>query len=1102
MPRWGKVRISGTTVADEVGRDRRDGAPYFMLVASSTASFFGLALLGVLSPLRMRCSAVAKASMVLGDSQNRLHAAMLCILLLMPGIAACSKTEPITDDRVKPSPRIRGETPSVFSKQAAVISVSPEPLHVQIPQLIKVEAYDNARAQLRNLLVADPQNWEAQYWWARVEEADGRLESAVALASEIPVEDPQFGLMSLGMAADLLIRMERYDEGLQRYLQIAKAAPSVALVRRQLASLLNRLGRRQEAIEHLRVLCRLGDITQTELASMLSRQDASITAGAQTGKSLQAQDASDWFGSAAIARDLISRGDPTAALQVLRQACSLEPQARAESHSRGNRLNPTVSPAAVALLGRVAVDLGDDDSLNHWAKLVDSDQRSQADHWYALGVLAIRDGFPPETSAGFLIEAVWQDPTDWVAYGLLENLMNQLGNEQAERSFHHCVLMIKRSIIAANQISEVPADSEDVFERLALSLEQLQRPLEANAWRTLAAYHLSDKRKSLEQLQKRYLELAGSKAAFASSDFVLGSLKRDPNIQQHRGDLLKTLRTSRSQLDSVKSAFGQPIQDNATRQSDSPDVALRWHRAAKSSGIDFRYHNAAQPKMQDFQIYEQFGGGVAALDYDRNGAIDFYFAQSAGTPLQNNGGLPNRLFAQRSQQYSDVTLSAEVDDRGYGLGVAVGDLNQDGFDDLIVCNFGPNTVLINQGDGTFQKVSLGDRWDAESWTCSIAVADIDGDQLPDVVEVNYLDDPNVFEVPALDSGGRYLTFLGPESYRPAIDRILYQQFDQTWVAEELTGAEDAEPGLGVVVADFDGEPGNEIFVANDMRPNQFWQREKEEMVDVAKLQGCAYSGRGGSSASMGIASGDFDGNGKLDLHVTNFYNEPVHLYLQQENHSFVDAVVPANLETESTPVLGFGTAAIDFENDGDLDLAVVNGHIEDLRFRNAPFKMKSQLFSQRDRRFEQRGVSDSDEGEDYFSTPVLGRGLIRTDWNRDGRVDLLATHLDCPAELLENQTQSSGNWLQLQLVGVDCERNAIGASVTVQTELGKKVEWLESGCGYSCSDERVLFFGLGDSRSIQAVSVRWPDGSVQELAACPLNQRALLVQGQSVFVVD
>ena len=250
---------------------------------------------------------------------------------------------------------------------------------------------------------------------------------------------------------------------------------------------------------------------------------------------------------------------------------------------------------------------------------------------------------------------------------------------------------------------------------------------------------------------------------------------------------------------------------------------------------------------------------------------------------------------------------------------------------------------------------------------------------------------------------------------------------------------------------------------------------------------------------MGIATADFDGNGMIDFHVTNFFNEPVHLYLQNQSHVFSDSAIKSDLYQPSLGVLGFGTQALDYDNNGAVDLAVVNGHIDDLQFKGSPHKMLPQLFAGQVDRFV---LMDFDGSSNHWNRPAIGRGLLRCDWNRDGRMDLLATYHDVPAALLENHTESMHHWLQVRLVGTTSERDAIGARIIIDAGGREFVDVVTAGDGYACKNESIVAFGFGSTQRIDKFTVHWPSGKRQEFNVPALDQRILLVEGRDEIFVD
>ena len=240
---------------------------------------------------------------------------------------------------------------------------------------------------------------------------------------------------------------------------------------------------------------------------------------------------------------------------------------------------------------------------------------------------------------------------------------------------------------------------------------------------------------------------------------------------------------------------------------------------------------------------------------------------------------------------------------------------------------------------------------------------------------------------------------------------------------------------------------------------------------------------------MGIASGDFDRNGTMDLTITNFYNEPVNLFTQNDTGFFQDDARKLRLVKDSNNVLGFGTQVADFDNDGWLDLAILNGHIYDARYADIPFRMPSQIFKGGPGGFSLVDV----ESSEYLSRNQLGRTLALLDWNRDGRMDLVANHLDYPIALLQNQSDA-GNWLQLRLIGVDSERSAVGARINLRSGEQRWSAWCVGGDGYMATNTPVIHFGIGGIQTIEEVEIQWPSGLKQNLGTLAANQRYLIIE--------
>ncbi|MFK8113012.1 MAG: FG-GAP-like repeat-containing protein [Rubripirellula sp.] len=930
---------------------------------------------------------------------------------------------------------------------------------------VEVGELESAAGKVNASLLAKPDDMAALFLAAEIAARRGLYADAVELLDEIPRDDPEAGLAALGQSADWSMRGKSWQQAEVRYEEILKRIPQAGMAHRRLAYLFNRQGRRQEASEHVRELCRAGDVTQTELHTLVNETDAVFDEGNDQADSLESYVP---IGPAAEARVLFSANDFKAALELLKKPMELR----------------QLDAAGSAFFGRLAMEVQDEESMARWFDQLAVDQQEFTDHWVAIGTWLLNEGDVKGATRSFA-EAVMRNPTDWITFTRLETCMGLSGQTKLQEAYQNRATLLRKSVLASNRIAGEASPKQADIEELATVLDALSRPVEAVMWRAIGLSYSGGGKAQMAALNAQLKELTQRDSKSADLAFLLAGLPVDayplPSSEQ------------------IKISPVAPIANRQIAKALSPSLV----DVASSVGVVFQYHNAITPKLRDLQLYEQFGGGAVAFDFDCDGFVDLYFNQGGADPKEKVRGQSNALFRNLGERYMSIDpATVGVDDQGYGQGVTAGDWNQDGFVDLVVANFGVNTLLINNGDGTFRKQEFNDKsWQADRWTASIALADVTSDGLPDIVEVNYVNDAAVHEVSPRGENGRFVRFKGPESYQAGGDRIFTNEGDGTWRGVELGGDSEASHGLGIVITDLDGVPGNEMFVANDTDPNQLWFLQKDSkrqapvFVDLAGLRGCAFSGRGGSGASMGIATGDFDRSGTIDLHVTNFFNESVHLYSQEPSHAFRDQAIKFDLYQPSMQVLGFGTQAFDYDNNGSLDIAVLNGHIDDLEFKGSPHKMAPQLFKGLAGQFE---LADNNDLGGYWLKPSIGRGLLRLDWNRDGRIDLVATHHDVPVALLQNRTETKHHWLQLQLVGTSSERDAIGARVSVRTG-GTQVlvEVVTAGDGYSCKNESVLAFGLGKDSQVESVEVQWPRGDRQVFTVAEVDRRYLLVEGSN-----
>jgi len=536
---------------------------------------------------------------------------------------------------------------------------------------------------------------------------------------------------------------------------------------------------------------------------------------------------------------------------------------------------------------------------------------------------------------------------------------------------------------------------------------------------------------------------------------------------------------------------------------------------AHDVGIDFVHFNGMSG---EFYFPESMAPGVGLLDYDNDGDLDVYLVQGtmlgantisqAAFPPGNPLPLRGRLFRNdmtihqdgtRTLRFTDVTERSGIDSRGYGMGVAVGDFNNDGCVDLYLTNFGPNQMFRNNCDGTFADVSKQSKTNDPGFSVSASFVDYDRDGWLDLYVGNYLD----YTIEAnqkcfLITGER--DYCPPTAYRAQPDRLYHNNRDGTYAdvtAKALVGGEYG-PALGVATADFDSDGWLDIYVANDNHDNLLWMNQRNGTFrNTALSSGAALTSEGKAEASMGVDAGDFDNDGDEDLFITELTGEGSNLYVNDGTAVFEDQSARSGLGALSLPYTGFGTAWFDFDNDGWLDIMAVNGTIaaiEALRRANDPFplRQRKQLFRNlANGQFEEV----ADRAGAAFQLSEVGRGAAFGDIDNDGDVDVLVGNDAGPTRLLINNVGDRKHWLGLRLVG-ERKRDMYGARVAVLRGKGSTL-WRRAradGSYASANDPRVVV-GLGDSTEAPTVRVIWPSGRVEEWARVAIDRYTTLIEG-------
>jgi hypothetical protein len=506
------------------------------------------------------------------------------------------------------------------------------------------------------------------------------------------------------------------------------------------------------------------------------------------------------------------------------------------------------------------------------------------------------------------------------------------------------------------------------------------------------------------------------------------------------------------------------------------------------AGITFVHKSGASP---DKYMVETFGSGVAWIDYDNDGFPDLYFVN--GAP-----GTANALYHNnKNGTFTDVTERAGVaantgaEAKAYKTGVAVGDYDNDGFLDLYVTAFGPNVLYHNNGDGSFTDVTAkaGVAGATNEWSTSTGFFDYDRDGRLDLFVANYLDyrlDENPYC--GLRKEG-YRMYCHPTQFDGTADRLFHNNGDGTFtdVSKQAGIANPAGKGLGVTFCDYDRDGDTDIYVANDTVRNFLYRNNGDgTFTDVAYAAGVGFDPNGKPQAGMGTDCADVDGNGYPDIFVTNFSEELNALYMNRGDGTFDDFSANAGMNSAYL-ALGFGTKLYDFDNDGDLDIHITNGHVID----NVKLYQSNLTYAQKDLLFENVGGKFSDitaRSGAALQVDRIGRGLAVADFDNDGNLDVAISSLGQRAVLLKNQAARQGNWIILRAKGKKSNGFGLGATVKLQTTEGLQVREFNNVASYLSSNDTRLHFGLGAARTIQQIEILWPSGTRQVLNDVAVNQ--------------
>jgi hypothetical protein len=534
----------------------------------------------------------------------------------------------------------------------------------------------------------------------------------------------------------------------------------------------------------------------------------------------------------------------------------------------------------------------------------------------------------------------------------------------------------------------------------------------------------------------------------------------------------------------------------------SSDGRVVFTDITQASGIKFRHVSSPDKKY----ILESMSGGVALFDYDNDGWQDIYFVNSP-TVAQASGARSELWRNNGDGTSADVTDKAGVGSPGWGMGVCAGDYDNDGWEDLYVTCFGANRLYRNNGDGTFTDVAVKAGVADPRWSTGAAFGDYNNDGRLDLFVANYVD----LKLDALPEFGKGKTCqfqtmpvqCGPQGLKGAGDSLFRNNGDGTFTdVSNQAGVADQEGlfGLGVAWCDFNEDGFIDLYVANDTGANYLYQNKGNgTFSEIGLMSGAALSEDGKGQASMGVAIGDYDHRGRMNVFVTNFSDEYNAFYRHEKNFTFTDVAYATGTGRASLPYVGWGCGFFDYDNDGWLDLLVVNGHVYP-QLAAAKLKIayaQRKLFYRNNRNGTFAEIAA--EAGSALMEPAVSRGAAFGDLDNDGDVDVVINNLDGAPAILRNDGGNRNNFLTLELIGGKSNRDAYGARVKVIAGDLVQIDEKRSGGSYLSHNDTRLHFGFEQRAKIDAIEVRWPSGVTQKFMNPPVNSFLRIKEGDAAY---
>ena len=540
-----------------------------------------------------------------------------------------------------------------------------------------------------------------------------------------------------------------------------------------------------------------------------------------------------------------------------------------------------------------------------------------------------------------------------------------------------------------------------------------------------------------------------------------------------------------------------------TRVKAAPETSsIQFRDVTQQAGIHFVHNNGAFGKKY---LPETMGPGVAFIDYDNDGWPDIFLVNGMDWPGQGQKHTTPKLYHNNHNgTFTDVTHKAGLDIEMYGMGVAVGDYDNDGYDDLFITAYGQNRLFHNNGNGTFtdvtQKAGLQGR---KEFSTSAAWVDYDKDGHLDLAVANYVQwTPETDLYCTLD--GKVKSYCTPESYKGTAVRLWHNRGNGTF--EDVTqkaGLGDAtSKTLGVALLDYDNDGWPDLLFSNDTQPNKLYRNNANgTFSEKAVVAGVAFSEDGVARAGMGVDAADYDHSGFASVLITNFSNQMISLYHNEGKGLFVDEAPRSEIGRASLLTLGFGCFFFDYDLDGWPDVLIANGHVDD----DIQKVQANVSYAERPHLFRNAGKGKFEEVTKSmgaaFASPRVGRGAAYADINNDGRLDLLLSSNGGPVYLFRNEASgaaAANRSLRIKLIGTKSNRDGIGSIVKLTANGDTQTQMLRSGSSYLSASELVLTFGLGPRDKADSIEIRWPSGQVDRLSSVPAGATICVTEGKGI----